>query len=249
MSTWQTMHCFIKRTCTQCKWTEKCFEPHKDKIFPDRCFCFSKCTYYVIFSIFILKVCYPKGTCWEEDSEQDAARTQVNNSSHTFGDCSGCYIHMTSAPRPDCLRSSLGSSVHKLFLHDIFSFVHTHTCLHFYTTGRLMTSKQTKSTPDGHLMCWWYKRLYHSDRPLGLLCVLYPVCTCVSEWPMMSAWVWECVSCTQVYCTIQLPLFANVESYRMNWTVTWSKSYAIICGQLLNFFIELKREHWTSTHI
>lgn len=78
------------------------------------------------------------------------------------------------------------------------------------------------------------------------VCVLYPVCTCVSEWPKMSAWVWEFVSCTQIYCTIQLPLFANVESYRMNWTVTWSKSYAIICGQLLNFFLlNLKKKKRT----
>lgn len=138
-------------------------------------------------------------------------------------------------------------SITSLFLHYTFSVVHTHLCLHFYTTGRL---KQTKSTPDGHLMCWWYRDCVPQwPTTWPFVCVLYPVCTCVSEWLMTSEWVWECVSGTQWYCTIQLPLFANVESYRMNWTVTWSKSYAIFCGQLLNFFIELKKKNFGLPHI
>lgn len=161
--------------------------------------------------------------------------------------------HMTSAPWPlhqDLTDSGLHWNhlfITSLFLH---SFVHTFVFA-FLHNWEINDFKTNPVNP------WWtldvlmiQETVYHSDRPLGLLCVLYPVCTCVSEWLIMSAWVWECVSGTRLYCTIQLPLFANVESYRMNWTVTWSKSYAIFCGQLLNFFIELrKKKRWTSTHI
>lgn len=85
--------------------------------------------------------------------------------------------HVTSAPWPDCLRSSLGSSVHNFcFYITLFCCPHTFVFA-FLHNGRLMTSKQTKSTPEGHLMCW-RECVPQWPTTWPFVCVLYLVCMC-----------------------------------------------------------------------
>lgn len=205
---------------------------------------------HVIFSIFILKVCYPKGHLlrggiWAGPGEEAGQQWQPHFWRLFW------LLHPTWPVHHDLSASGLHwdhlsmTSVSPLHL-----FSCPHICFAFLYNWEINGFKNKPSQP---LMDT--RRADTRDcvpqwpTTWPFVCVLYPVCTCVSEWPKMSAWVLEFVSCTQIYCTIQLPLFANVESYRMNWTVKWSKSYAIICGQLLNFFYWIKKKNFGLPHI
>lgn len=160
------------------EWKERCFEPHKDRVIPDRCFCFSKCT-YVIFSIFILKVCYPKGhllgrRIWAGPNKDAGEHWQPNF----------WLLHPTWPLRHDLTASGL-HWVH-LFI-TFFSKWHLFSCPHtfafaFFYTRRLMTLKQTKSIPEGHLMCWWYKRLCTTVTDQLAFCVCFVSSVHMCEW-------------------------------------------------------------------
>lgn len=84
--------------------------------------------------------------------------------------------------------------------------------------GRFCGFKMAGQTPTGRFIVITGRRgLWQNtiERPLGLFVCIF--CTCVCAHVCVYAWlsVLGCAgvsSCTQVYCTIQLPLFATVEN-------------------------------------
>lgn len=87
--------------------------------------------------------------------------------------------HVTSAPRPDCLRSRWDHLfITFLFLHYTFS-LSTHICVCIFTQWEITDFKTNQVNPWRTLDV--LKRLYHSDRPLGLSCVFCTQCARVSE--------------------------------------------------------------------
>lgn len=119
----------------------------------------------------------------------------------------------------------------------------------FKTTGQTeVPPLDTRWRLGGRRGLWQQNR-----KTLLAFCVHFCMWACVH----VGLYVWSSAtgcagvaSCTQIYCTIRLPLFATMENLRMNWTVIRSKyiwnTYAIFCGQLLKtFFFLLNPKKWT----
>lgn len=86
--------------------------------------------------------------------------------------------HLTSAPWPDCLRSSLGSSVHNFSV----STLHLFSCPHTFVFA-FLHNWEINDFKTNQVNPWWtldvlmiQETVYHSDRPLGLLCVFCTQC-------------------------------------------------------------------------
>lgn len=167
-----------------------------------------------------------KGTHWEKGCEWVwTRRKQVIYSSQTFGDFCGCYIPhdlctMTCVSWPDSGLHWNHLFTTSLFLHHTFSFVHTFVFA-FLHNWEINDFKINPVNPWRTLdVLRIQETVYHSDRPLGLLCVF---CTqCAHVWVNERWWArgFESVLVAHNY-TVQYS-FRYLPMWRVTaWTEPW----------------------------
>lgn len=166
----------------------------------------------------------------EDDRDQKVKRRQPHFWTLVLAAKSSIGHQMTSSPWPEVSQDSFTDWDHLLincvFTHDFFYFlfllVHTPffflflAFLHFL--GRFVVSKWpvkpkypywTLHVIKGRQGLWQHNRKTTWPFVCIFVCVCAHVCVYVWLSVLGRAGVW---SCTQVYCTIQLPLFATVEN-------------------------------------